>query len=196
MSSEQMKTRTRILMSTQKLLETHPTKGVRMSDIAKDAGLSRQALYLHFPTRSELLIATTLYLDETLNVDQRLTASRSAEKGEERLRLYVEAWGNYIPEIYSVGRALMAVQDTDDAAKLAWEGRMHAVREGCLAVVKQLKDEGNLVPELSTKQATDILWGLLSVRMWEHYIQNCKWSQKRYIEVTHQMARQVLLGHS
>lgn len=196
MSSDQIKTRTRILVSTQKLLETNPTKAVRMSDIAKDAGLSRQALYLHFPTRSELLIATTRYLDEILNVDQRLVLSRAAEKGTDRLRLYIEAWGNYIPEIYSVGRALMAVQDTDDAAKAAWEGRMQAVREGCLAVVKQLKEDGDLVPELSTKQATDVLWGLVSVRMWEHYIQSCKWSQKRYIEVTHQMARQVLLGHA
>jgi len=196
MSSSQIQTRTRILQSTWKLLEANPPKGVRMSDIAKDAGLSRQALYLHFPTRSELLVATTLHVDDVLKVEGRLQSSREAKNGIERLNAYVEAWGNYIPEIYGVGRALMAVQDTDDAARLAWSGRMLALREGCLAAVKQLKQDGDLLPELSTKQATDMFWGLLSVRMWEHYIHDCKWSQKRYIDVTQKMVKQVLLGHA
>jgi AcrR family transcriptional regulator len=61
MSSEKISTKTRILDTTWKLLEARD-KNTRMSDIAKAVGISRQALYLHFPTRAALLIATTRHL--------------------------------------------------------------------------------------------------------------------------------------
>ena len=44
------------------------------------------------------------------------------------LDAFIEAWGNYIPEIYGVGRALMAMQETDAEARHAWESRMQLVR--------------------------------------------------------------------
>lgn len=46
---EKIDTRTRILASTCKIMEKQHGINVKMSDIAKDAGISRQALYLHFP---------------------------------------------------------------------------------------------------------------------------------------------------
>ena len=72
----------------------------------------------------------------------------------------------------------MEIKDTDEAAATAWADRMQAVRHGCKAAVKALKDDGKLTPEYSVKQATDILWTLLSVRNWEQYRQECRWSQK------------------
>ena len=103
MSRKNPQTRTRILDAAWQLLEAGDN--VRMSDIAKRAGISRQALYLHFPTRADLLIATTRHLDEVKNIDDRLVASRAATSGRERLALFIEAWGNYIPEIHGVARA-------------------------------------------------------------------------------------------
>ena len=164
-----------------------------MTDIAKEAGVSRQALYLHFPTRSELLVATTLYIDDVKDVDARLARSRSAKTGTERLDAFIEAWGNYIPEIYGVGKALMSMQDTDDAAKLAWGGRMQAVRHGCRAAIDALERDGRLTPEHSPAHATDILWTLLSVRAWEHLTIDCGWPQPLYIEKTKLLARRTLV---
>ncbi len=128
-------TRSRILEAAWKLLEDGAGGEVRMSDIAKKTGISRQAVYLHFPSRADLLIAVTRYIDEANEIDARLAASRRAKTGVERLDAYIEAWGNYIPEIYGVGKALMAMQETDSEARMAWEGRMLAVREGCEAAV-------------------------------------------------------------
>ena len=85
MSSENNPTRERILKSTWSLLEAGGASSVRMSDIAKAAKISRQALYLHFPNRAELLVATTRYLDEVYDVDTRLLASRTAKTGTDRL---------------------------------------------------------------------------------------------------------------
>lgn len=194
MSSENVETRTRILDAAWKLLEAGQGSGVRMGDIAKAAGISRQAVYLHFPTRAELLIATTRHLDQVKDVDARLAASRSAATGAERLEAFIEAWGNYIPEIDGVARALRAMQDTDEAARLAWADRMAAVRDGCHAAVKALKKDGALSPEHSVKEATDILWSLLSVPVWEQLTRDCGWPQRRYVSRMKDLARKALIA--
>lgn len=194
MSSGSPETRKRILNSAWKLLEATQGREVRMMDIAKEAGVSRQALYLHFPTRSGLLLATTRHIDEVKKVDARLARSRSAETGTERLNAFIEAWGNYIPEIYGVGKALMTMGETDDAAKLAWDGRMQAVRHGCRAAIDALETDSQLSSEHSAALATDILWTLLSVRTWEHLTIDCGWSQQLYIEKTKALALQMLVN--
>ncbi len=175
-----------------KLLEADKAASVRMGDIAKEAGISRQALYLHFPTRAELLVATARYLDDVKNVDQRLAASRTASTGVERLNAFIEAWGNYIPEIYGVAKAFLAMKDSDEAAEIAWNDRMQAVREGCEAAVKALKKDGVLSPDYSVKTATDFLWTMLSVRNWEQLTIGCSWSQKRYVETMKHLAEKIL----
>ena len=193
MSRGSSETRKRILNSAWKLLEAAQGREVRMTDIAREAGVSRQALYLHFPARSDLLVATTRHIDEIKDVDERLARSRSAETGTERLTAFIEAWGNYIPEIYGVGKALMIMSETDDAAKLAWGDRMQAVRHGCRAAIDALARDGQLSSEHSVTHATDILWTLLSVRTWEHLTIDCGWSQQLYIKKTKVLARHMLV---
>lgn len=193
MSSENTDTKTRILNAAWSLLEGPQAGNVRMGDIAKKAGVSRQALYLHFPTRAELLIATTRHIDVVKDMGERLAESRSANTGRARLRAFIDAWGNYIPEIYGVGRALLAVMDTDEAAAVAWQDRMQAVREGCAAAIQSLEESEELSPDFASSEAVDILWALLSVRTWEHFTQNCGWPQDRYITRTKQLAERVLV---
>ena len=193
MSSYNPETRTRILQSALTLLESGGGNGVRMADIAKQAGISRQAVYLHFPTRAELLITTTLYVDEIKAIDDRLAKSRAAASGIARLDAYIDAWGNYIPEIYGILKALLAMKDSDDAAAAAWDGRMQAMREGCAAAIKALKDDGKLAAGLKPDQATDLLWTLLSVRNWEQLTIDCGWPQKRYIASLKRLARQAVV---
>ncbi len=72
MSSDKSDTRTRILEATVRMLEEQGGRGVRMGDIARESGVSRQAVYLHFASRTELLNAATRFVDERLEVDRRL----------------------------------------------------------------------------------------------------------------------------
>ena len=163
------------------MLEEHRGRGVRMGDIAREAGISRQAVYLHFASRTDLLVAATKHLDEILDVDGRLAGSRAAQSGVERLALYIEAWGNYIPEIYGVAKALLAAEDTDEAAAAAWNDRMLAMRDGCRAAIGALHADGDLASEWTPKRATDLLWTMLSVRNWEHLTADCGWSTRQYV---------------
>lgn len=172
-----------------RLLEAGHDRGVRMGDIAKAAGISRQAVYLHFNSRAGLLVAATHFVDDRLGLEQRLAGSRAAESGIERLDAYIEFWGSYIPEIYGVARALLAVRETDAAAASAWNDRMLAMRDGCRAAVVALERDGDLADEWSVRTATDLLWTQLSVRNWEQLTQECGWSQRKYIRRMQTMAR-------
>ena len=194
MSSTRPGTRIRILKAALHLLEVSQGTGVRMSDIAERAGISRQALYLHFSTRAELLIATTYYLDELKGSEERLAASRAAQTGIDRLDAFIDAWGGYIPEIYGIAKALLAMKDTDEAAAKAWHERMQDMREGCEAAIGALNDDNRLLPAHSPDQATDILWTMLSVRNWEQLTIECGWPQKKYTETLKSLARHIFVA--
>ncbi len=165
-----------------------------MSDIAKAAKISRQALYLHFPNRAELLVATTRYLDEIHDIDAKLLKSRSAKNGIERLDAWVGVWGNHIPKIYGVAKALLAMKTSDEEARIAWNERMQAVRFGCAAAVSMLLAEGKLRDGLTELEATDILWTLMSVHNWEQLRYECHWSQSRYIKAMKILTKQALVS--
>ena len=193
MSSDADSTRTKILKASLELLEAGLGKGVRMSDIAAKAGISRQALYLHFRTRGELLIATTHYVDDLHGGDDRLVASRTAETGAERLDVFIEAWAGYLPEIYGIGKALLAMRDTDEEAAAAWDKRMQDMREGCEAAIRDLARDKALTPLYSPVQATDILWTMLSLRNWEQLTVECGWSRQDYVDGLQSMARRLFV---
>ena len=116
------------------------------------------------------------------------------DSGAERLDAYIEFWGNYIPEIYGVAKALFDAQDTDEAAATAWNERMSAMRDGCRAAIEALEHEGNLSKAWNTREAIDFLWTVLSIRNWEQLTQECGWSSRKYIRRMQAVARQTLVA--
>ncbi len=193
MSSDNLRTRERILEATLELLQTGTHSATRISDIAKKAGISRQGLYLHFSNRAELLIEATRYIERRNAINAVLTPSRDAPSGLERVDSYIVAWSGFLPKIEGLAKALIAMSETDAAAEQAWNGRMQAMREGCAAAVAALARDGRLSPEFSQEQATDILWTLLSVPNWIQLRESCGWSQDAYCSMMQLLARKMLL---
>lgn len=152
-----------------------------MRDIAEAAGVSRQAVYDHFGSRAKLLVATTHYVDEVRGLEERRRRFRAATTGVERLETYVEFWGNYIPEVYGMAKALLAARETDEAAAVAWDDRMGAVRESCRRTIEALHRDGLLAPEWSRDEAVDLMWTTLSIRNWEQLTIECGWSTYQYV---------------
>jgi len=172
-------------------MESQSGKGVRMADIAKASKLSRQAIYLHFDNRTELLIATTEYVDQIKQVDKRIQPTLQASSGQQRLERFIEFWGGHIPQIYGIAKALLDQRHTDDAAANAWENRMLLVREQCDIIVSELKKDKVLCDAWTVPIASSLLFSTLSVQAWEQYTQTQGWSASQYIKrmkvATHRM---------
>lgn len=162
-------------------MEERRGRGVGMRDVAEAAGVSRQAVYLHFGSRAELMVATARYGDRVLGLDERKRRYQAAATGVELLEAYVEFWGNYIPEIYGIAKALLEARETDEAAAAAWDDRMGSVRERCRNIIESLHRDGMLAPEWSREEAVDLLWTMLSIRNWESLTIECGWSTSQYV---------------
>ncbi|OOZ38877.1 TetR family transcriptional regulator [Solemya pervernicosa gill symbiont] len=182
MSSEKPDTREQILQATWKLMEQRVGKSIGMSDVAKATGISRQAVYLHFSSRTELMIATSNYVDEVKGLNQRLSQFEKAKTGLEMMDACVEVWGEFMPEIYGIAKALLSTRDTDQATAAAWNNNMRCLRDYCRAAIDRLDDEGKLAPEWSREEATEIFWTLISINNWEQLTIECGWSNEKYIE--------------
>jgi AcrR family transcriptional regulator len=181
MSSKKNDTKTRILTATWQLMEQRRGQGVHMSDIAKAAGISRQSLYLHFGSRTELMIATSNYVDEVKGLNERLKQLKAATTGIELLEACIEVWGNYIPEIYGLAKAMLMTRDTDEAIATAWNGNMNCLRDVCRETIEALDDEGILASQWSQKEAIEMFWTMLSINNWEQLTIECGWSTIQYI---------------
>lgn len=193
MSSGEPKTRDRILEATWRLMEERVGQDVRMGDVAKGAGVSRQAVYDHFGSRAELMVATVRYGDGVLGLSQRLRRYRAADSGVERLEAYVEFWGNYIPEIYGIARALLAEREVDEAVAAAWDDRMRAVYDACRDIIERLRRDGTLAPGWPTDEAADLLWTMLSIRNWESLTRERGWSVDHYVDRMRDLTKRVFV---
>jgi len=192
--SSKKDTRTHILETTWKLLEAQPGKSLSMSKIAKTSGVSRQALYLHFTSRADLLIATTRYVDEVKQLDEQLAAVMQCTNGTDMLNAFVETWGNYIPQVYSVSKALMVTKDHDEDAAVAWREIMGCLHELCDEICQKLYNESRLAPDWLQQAASDFLYTLVSIHNWEQLTQECDWSQEQYLQHVRHAASKSLLS--
>ena len=182
MSSNEIDTRTRILEAAWQLLEKRRGQGVSMGGIAKEVGISRQALYLHFASRTELMIATMNYVDEVKGLYGRLEKLQSIPSGIELLEACIDIWGNYIPEIYGLAKAMLLTKDSDEAMAAAWNNSMGCLRDVCQQTIETLDREGSLASGWSTKEATDMFWTMISISNWEQLTGECGWSTKQYLD--------------
>ena len=194
MSRQSSDTRTRILDATWELLEQAPGKDISMSAIAKAAGISRQAVYLHFASRTELMIATTEYVDEVKGLYQRMEKIDAAADGSGMLQACVEVWGNYIPEIHAIAKALMRVKDTDADAATAWSRGMDCLREVNARIIDTLDQEGKLAGSLQTDTATDLLTAMLSIEQWELLTGEYGWSTRQYVDEMKELLSRCLVA--
>jgi AcrR family transcriptional regulator len=180
MSSGRPTTRRALLKAARKLLEREPYSTVSMGAIATEAGVSRQAAYLHFGTKAELLLALVAYVDEVEGLPHLRSRIRDAPSGVEGLRRFVDLVAALTPRVYRVAIALAAAAEHDAAARAAWRDRMDARCATCRSIAARLEAEGSLADGLTAGEAADLLWALSSMRVFEDLVENRRYSVRRY----------------
>jgi AcrR family transcriptional regulator len=153
---------------------------VTMAEIAKAAKVSRQAVYLHFADRADLLVNLIRYTDEKRGLDEEIRKIEQAPTGAAQLRAMAFLQARTNPGIWAQARAFEAVRRTDKAADRSWRDRLQHRLEGCRAIVARLQKEGALRPGLDPATAADLLWNITSLRTWEDLVLDRKWSARQY----------------
>jgi AcrR family transcriptional regulator len=172
-------TRERILAATWKLMEKSRDLQVRIADIAAAAGVSRQAVYLHFGNRANLLLAAVQYRDRISPVQ---TIARAAEEDAipGALANFVAAWFEHIPRIEPVAHLLSAASQIDPEAKVAWEDRMSLLRRLIGVLTKRLAAGRALKSEWTAERAADWIWHRTHLDGWRHLVGERGWDTAEY----------------
>ncbi len=193
MTSGRPETRTRILQAARRLLEERGAAHVRMADVARAAGVSRQALYLHFGSRTGLLLALVEYVDEVEGLREVLGWVNSAPSAAAALDRMVEMQAEFYPRIDPVVRAISAARHTDEAAAVAWRNRDESRLQGCRRIVAWLRRDGVLAPEWSEEEAAELLWTATSPDTWRSLAVQREWPKSRYIARVQRLLQRLLL---
>ena len=170
----------RILDAALALIRRKGDAQVTMAQIARAARVSRQAVYLHFADRADLMVAVARHLDETLGLPAEIRKIADAPTGAAMIEAMVSAQARMNPALWAVARAMEAVRRTDAAAERAWQDRLHDRLAGCRAIVERLVADGNLRPGIDAATAADLLWTGTSLRMWEDLVLERGWSPGQY----------------
>lgn len=182
MSRGQPETRRRILEAAAKLLQQPGGVDVRMGQIADEAGVSRQALYLHFADRSQLLVAAVGHVDETAGLADKKRPIEDASTAREAIDRYVQMHAEDMPRIADVARAMDAARRTDPAIDAAWQDRLSGRRRYCRRLAARLQAEGDLADGWTVDDAADLLLLLISPRSWDDLVTERGWPPSRYIQ--------------
>ncbi|HEV3293358.1 MAG TPA: helix-turn-helix domain-containing protein, partial [Streptosporangiaceae bacterium] len=136
-------TRARILDTAREIIEKQGTVPT-MSALARGVGISRQALYLHFPDRTQLMLALVAHVDEEEQLQAGIAAVTQAADAAGAIRAWahMQAWRN--PTIAALARALDETRHADPSASAAWADRMADRMRGAVSIIERLRAEGRL----------------------------------------------------
>ncbi len=175
-------TRVRILDTAREITEKQgavPT----MAALARAVGISRQALYLHFPDRAQLLLALVAHVDEKEQLQAGIAAVTQAADAAGAIRAWahVQTWHN--PKITALARALDDTRHADPSAAAAWADRMGDRMRGAVFIVERLRAEGRLDPAWTPAEAAALLWQLTSFHVWDDLVNDAQVAPDRYVEI-------------
>jgi AcrR family transcriptional regulator len=182
----------RILDAALVLIQKRKGADVTMAEIAKAARVSRQAMYLHFANRADLMLALVRHADEKRGLLEEIRKIREAPTGLAAMFEMVSLQARTNPSIWAIARALDAVRRSDEAVERGWQDRLEHRLEGCRQIVARMHKEGALKPGVSQEEATDVLWTLTSLRTWEDLVLGRDWKPVQYQEVVSRFLRDAL----
>jgi AcrR family transcriptional regulator len=188
-------TRRRILQAAWELLEQQDS-GVRLVDVADRAGVSRQAVYLHFGDRSGLLVALVDFIDVSLGAVQLRAHIHGGTTGVESLQRWIETMSWYTAKIDRVTQVLESSQYQDEALAAAWRDRMGRRQMHLRSIVERIAAEGRLAEGWSVDTAVDLIYVVTMPGPWRELTRELGWTAEQYTQNLTRLIRSALLTGS
>jgi AcrR family transcriptional regulator len=174
------RTRAALLAAARSLLEEEGTEALTMAVVAERAGVSRRAVYLHFASRTELVIELFAYVSEQEGLAASLQPVWDAPDAAAALREWAGHLARFHPRILAVARAIQRVRRSDPDADRHWRLVVADQRACCRRLARWLASEQRLARPWTVPAATDMLWALMSFELLEELVVDRGWSPARY----------------
>jgi AcrR family transcriptional regulator len=189
-------TRRRILDATWELLEEHGSS-IKLAEAGDKAGVSRQAVYLHFGDRSGLLVALVDHIDQSLGSVGLREHVFGAPTGVESLRRWVDTMAWYTAKINRVSQVLESAQHDDEALAAAWRNRMNR-RQDLLHqnITERIAAEGRLAEQWSIDDAAALIYVITMPGPWRELTQELGWTPEEYSEHIWRLLERSLLTNN
>lgn len=161
LNARSQRTRARLLEAAWSLLVAEGSEATTMSAVARAADVSRRGVYLHFASRSDLIVELAGYVDEELSLESSLKAVRAAPDAttmlDETVRHLVEYHGAAAPLL----EALETAPKNDEEIAALWKMTTSNWRRGWGELAAALDAEGVLADRWTVETATDALVALV-----------------------------------
>lgn len=186
-------TRSRILTAAWDLVTVQGV-GLKLADVAAQASVSRQAVYLHFGDRSGLLIALVEHMDENLDLGESLAAVLAAPDGGSLLEAAMQLNTTFWAQVQPVAQVLEAGQHQDEDLGQAWRDRMRFRHATFRSMIEAIAAKGELDENWSVDDAAATLFAVAHFDTWRELVVELGWSDDRYVDSMTRLLRRALLA--
>jgi AcrR family transcriptional regulator len=155
--------------------------GAGLEAVARKAGVSRQAIYLHFSSKAELLTALHLHVFDTDVVPAlRRHPITDAMTGLEVLDATIAADVEIVARVWRIHESLTMARRQHPEVDQTLLLREQEHYEGLLDVGRRLEREGVLPPTMPVGLFTDMLWGLMNIGTFRNLVLERAWPLDQY----------------
>jgi AcrR family transcriptional regulator len=185
-------TRIQILEAARAMFEELGYYGAGLAAVAKAAGVSRQAIYLHFPSKAELLTDLHLHIFATDVVPaiERHPVT-DAMTAWEAIDASIASDVEVVAKVWRIHEALTTARRQHPEVDQTLRPREKERYDELLALGHRLEQEGRLPPSIGVSLFADMLWGLINVGTYYNLVIERGWSPDQY----EQWARTTLRLH-
>lgn len=169
-----------ILEAARRLFEDKDFMSVTLEEVARVAGVSRQAVYINFGSRAGLLVALVAYVDEIGGLEGKVAKVLGSPTAVSALEALVDFRARYTPSIYRLAIHVDAARRFDADAEASWQDRMKLRRANSRAIAHRLATEGVLAAGWTEEDAADLIWSMTSIRTYEELVIDRGWPRNRY----------------
>lgn len=196
MSTKREATRSRVLGAARALFEERGYHDVGLEEIGAAAGVSRQAVYLHFGSKAQLLVELFGWVEEQEHLGDLLAPVLAEPDAVEALSLLVDAHARFEPGIARIADAAEAARRTAPEMDELVRGRMELRRQGMRRIVARIRAQGRLRSGWTVDDATGFVWALLSPESHRLLVREQGWSNRRWATGTKRLLLAALVDQA
>ena len=182
MTKQGKETRRVILEATWKVLGQRKGAPFNLDEVARVAKVSRQGLYLHYGTKTELLLRAVAHMRDKLGYDDLVAGVASAATADAALSALLDAHVELTPRFMRAARALEAERVRDPAMEAAFAARKSDRRELCGALAERLAKDKRLAAGWAADDVADLLWVMTSAGVTEDLLGRRGWTHAQLLK--------------